>query len=166
MCAQSLQSCPTPCNPMDCSPPGSSVCGILLASILEWVAMPSSNESSLPRNQTRVPWVGHIVSRLFTAEPLRKPWKYECISSFAGRILSNLWIQYFSYLEFIQERYTFTHSTTSSPKELGSAQYATGDQWRNNSRKNERMEPKQKQHPVVDGTGDRSKVWCWKSNIP
>ena len=38
------------------------------------------------------------------------------------------------------------------------AQYATGDQWRNNSRKNERMEPKQKQHPAVDVTGDRSKV--------
>ena len=39
-----------------------------------------------------------------------------------------------------------------------SAQYATGDQWRNNSKKNEGMEPKQNQHPVVDGTGDRSKV--------
>ena len=37
-------------------------------------------------------------------------------------------------------------------------QYATGDQWRNNSRKNERMVPKQKQYPVVDVTGDRSKV--------
>ena len=43
-----------------------------------------------------------------------------------------------------------------------SAQYATGDQWKNNSRKNEGMEPKQKQHPVVDGTGDRSKVQCCK----
>ena len=42
------------------------------------------------------------------------------------------------------------------------AQYATGDQWRNNSRKNEEMEPKQKQHPVVDGTSDRSKVRCCK----
>ena len=42
------------------------------------------------------------------------------------------------------------------------AQYATGDQWRNNSRKNEEMEPKQKQHPVVDVTGDRSKVRCYK----
>ena len=40
------------------------------------------------------------------------------------------------------------------------AQYATGDQWRNNSRKNEGMEPKQKQYPVVDVTGDRSKVQC------
>ena len=42
------------------------------------------------------------------------------------------------------------------------AQYATEDQWRNNSRKNEGMEPKQKQHPVVDGTGDRGKVQCCK----
>ena len=42
------------------------------------------------------------------------------------------------------------------------AQYGTGDQWRNNSRKNEEMEPKQKQHPVVDVTGDRSKVRCCK----
>ena len=43
------------------------------------------------------------------------------------------------------------------PRSLG-AQYVTGDQWRNNSRKNEGMEPKQKQYPVLDGTGDRSKV--------
>ena len=42
------------------------------------------------------------------------------------------------------------------PRSLG-AQYATGDQWRNNSRKNEGMEPKQKQHQIVDGTGDRSR---------
>ena len=47
------------------------------------------------------------------------------------------------------------------PKSVG-AQYATGDQWRNNSRKNEEMEPKQKQHPVVDVTGDKSKVQCYK----
>ena len=38
------------------------------------------------------------------------------------------------------------------------ARYAPGDQWRDNSRKNEGVEPKQKQHPVVDATGDRSKV--------
>ena len=44
------------------------------------------------------------------------------------------------------------------------AQYVTGDQWRNNSRKNEGMKPKQKQYPVVDVTGDRSKVRCSKSN--
>ena len=74
------QSCPTLCNPVDCSSPGSSVHGILQARILEWVGAP----------------------------------------------------------------------------------YATEDQWRNNSRKNEGMEPKQKQYPAVDVTGDRSKVWCCK----
>ena len=43
------------------------------------------------------------------------------------------------------------------PRSVG-AQHATGDQWRNNSRKNEGMQPKQKQYPVVDVTGDKSKV--------
>ena len=43
------------------------------------------------------------------------------------------------------------------PRSVGT-QYATGDQWRNNSRKNEGMEPKQKQYPVADVTGDRSKI--------
>ena len=47
------------------------------------------------------------------------------------------------------------------PRLIG-AQYATGDKWRNNSRKNEGKERKQKQNPVVDGTGDRSKIWCNK----
>ena len=47
------------------------------------------------------------------------------------------------------------------PRLVG-AQYATGNQWRNNSRKNEEMKPKQKQHPVVDVTGDGSKVQCCK----
>ena len=42
------------------------------------------------------------------------------------------------------------------------AQYATGEDWKNNSRKNEEMEPKQKQHPVVDMTGDGSKVWYFQ----
>ena len=49
----------------------------------------------------------------------------------------------------------------NSPRSVG-AKYATGDQWRNNSRKNEDMEPKQKQHPVVDVTGDGIKVQCCK----
>ena len=47
------------------------------------------------------------------------------------------------------------------PSSVG-AQYATGDRWRNNSRKNEGTEPKQKQYPVVDVTGDRRKVQCYK----
>ena len=43
-----------------------------------------------------------------------------------------------------------------------SVQYATGEQWRNNSKKNEKIEPKQKQHPAVDVTGDGRKVWSYK----
>ena len=46
------------------------------------------------------------------------------------------------------------------PRSVG-AQYATGNQWTNNSRKNEGMEPKEKQNPVVDVTGDRSKAQCF-----
>ena len=45
------------------------------------------------------------------------------------------------------------------------AQYATGDQWRNKFIKNEGMEPKQKQYPVMDGTGDRSKLGPVNGNI-
>ena len=47
------------------------------------------------------------------------------------------------------------------PRSVG-AQYATGDQWRNNSRKNEGIEPKQKKYPVVHVTGDRRQVQCYK----
>ena len=49
------------------------------------------------------------------------------------------------------------------PRSVG-AQYATGEEWRNNSRKNEETEPKQKQHPVVDVTDDGSKVHAVKGN--
>ena len=50
------------------------------------------------------------------------------------------------------------------PRSVG-AQYATGDQWRNNSRKNEGMEPNQKQYPAVDVTGNRARSDAVKSNI-
>ena len=52
--AKSLQSCPTLCDAMDCSLPGSSVYGILQARMLEWVVMPSSRGSSQPRDQTHI----------------------------------------------------------------------------------------------------------------
>ena len=57
---KSLQSCPILCIPMDCSPPGSSVHGILQARILEWVAIPFSRGFSQPRNQT---WVSCVASK-------------------------------------------------------------------------------------------------------
>ena len=72
-CAKLLQSCPTLWDPMDCSPPGSSVHGLLQARILEWVAMPSSRGHSQPRNRTWVSCSSCITGRFFTTVPLRKP---------------------------------------------------------------------------------------------
>ena len=64
--AKSLQSYLTPCGPMDCSPPGSSVHGILQATILQWVAMPSSRGSSWPRDQVPVSYVSALAGSIFT----------------------------------------------------------------------------------------------------
>ena len=64
------QLSPTLCDLMDCSPPGSSVHGILQARILEWVAMPSSRESSPPRDQTHI---SCTAGRFLTTEPMGNP---------------------------------------------------------------------------------------------
>ena len=76
-----------------------------------------------------------------TGEENDKTLKYSCFENLMNSI----------------KRQKHTTLKDELPRWIG-AQYATGDQWRNNSRKNEEMEPKQKQHPVVDVTGDRSKV--------
>ena len=74
MCACPVaQSCPTLCNPMDCSPLGASVHGILQARILEWVAMPSSRGSSRPRDGPRNSCISCPAGRFFTAELPGKP---------------------------------------------------------------------------------------------
>ena len=66
----------------------------------------------------------------------------------------------YSYLENPMNRQKDRTLKDELPRSVG-AQYATGDQWKNNSRKNEETEPKQK-HPVVDVTGDGSQVRCCK----
>ena len=73
VCTKSFHSCLTLCDPMDCSPPGSSVQGILQASILEWIAMPSSRGSSRPRDWACGFCGSYIAGRRFTAEPRGKP---------------------------------------------------------------------------------------------
>ena len=60
MCVKLLQSCPNLCDPMDCSPTGSSVHGILQARILKWIAISSSRGSSWPRDQTHISYVSCI----------------------------------------------------------------------------------------------------------
>ena len=67
------QSCPTLCDPMDCSPSGSSVYGILQARILEWVAMPYSRGSSWPRDRTSISCISCIASGFFIIEPAGRP---------------------------------------------------------------------------------------------
>ena len=71
--ANSFQSGPTLCDSMDCSPPGSSVHGILQARILVWVAMSSSRGSFQPKDQTRVSYVSCVGRRsLFTTSTIWK----------------------------------------------------------------------------------------------
>ena len=65
-CAQSLQPCPTLCDPKDRTPPGSSVHGIFQARILEWVAMPSSRGCSQTRDWTCVSCVSCTAGGFFT----------------------------------------------------------------------------------------------------
>ena len=67
--AQSPQSCLTLCDPMECSPPGSSFLGIFQARILEHVAMPSFRGSSQPRDWIRVSCVSCTTGGFFTVEP-------------------------------------------------------------------------------------------------
>ena len=82
VCANGLQLCPTLCNPMDCCMPGCSVHGILLARILEWVAMPFSRGSSWPRDWTWVSCSSCIADRFFTMshwgspKSQEYPWKF------------------------------------------------------------------------------------------
>ena len=97
----------------------------------------------MPRGATQDQWV--MVERYdrmrSTGEGNGKPLQYSCLENPMNRM----------------KRQNDRILKEELPRSVG-AQYATGDQWRNNSRKNEGMEPTQKQHPVVDVTGDRSKV--------
>ena len=82
MCAKLLQSCLSLCNTMDCSPPGSSVHGILQARVLEWVAMPSSRGSSDPGMEPSALKSPPLVGGLFitSATWLFRKWKWSLLS--------------------------------------------------------------------------------------
>ena len=87
----SFQSCPTLCNPTDCSPPGSSVRGILQARILEWVAVPSSRGSSWPRDRTPISRFLHWQA---VSLPLAPPGKAQWLSIQFSSVqsLSRVWL--------------------------------------------------------------------------
>ena len=81
----------------------------------------------------------------YTGEGNGKPLEYSCLENPMNSM----------------KRQKYTTLKNELPRLVGS-QFTTGDQWRNNSRKIEEMESKQKQHPVVNVTGDESKVLCYK----
>ena len=76
--AKSFQSCPTLCNPMDSSPPGSSVHGILQARILEWLALSSSRISSQLRGRTHVSQSLALAGRFFMTSGTREAHVHTC----------------------------------------------------------------------------------------
>ena len=97
---KSLQSCPILCDPMDCSPPGSSAHGILQAKILEWVVTPSSRGSSWPRDRTCVSLSlssPTLVGIFLTTEPPGKPqWFSTEVKYSPLRTIGNFW-KHFDY---------------------------------------------------------------------
>ena len=84
------QSCPTLCSHVDCSPPRSSVHGILQARILEWIAISFSRRSSRPRDQTQV---SCIAGRFFTLWATRKDWVLNLIWLVSLQEEENMWQQ-------------------------------------------------------------------------
>ena len=91
MHAHLLQSCPTPCNPIDCNLPGSSVYGISQARILEWVAISSSRGSSQPRDRTCISCFSCTGSGIFTTGTTREALNVtSCLCKCTGFILRSL----------------------------------------------------------------------------
>ena len=88
-----VQPCLTLCDPMDCSPPGSSVHGIFQARVLEWVAIFFSRGSSQPRDRT---WVSHIVSRCFTDWATREV--MNIYFNFNFKLITNFFFFYYKYV--------------------------------------------------------------------
>ena len=99
------QSCPTLCNPMDCSLPSSSIHGILQARILEWIAISFSRGSSRPRDWTQV---SHIVGRCFTMWATRKVhqegWGEGKNEEFGINIYPLLYIKYLTNKDLLYSR--------------------------------------------------------------
>ena len=115
-----------------------------LANLITWTTA-LSNSMKLSHAVWGHPrWMGHgeTTGKMWsTGEGNGKPLRYSCLENPVNNM----------------KRQKDRTLKEELPRSVG-AQYAIGDQWRNNSRKNEGMEPKQKQHPVVDVTGDRSRV--------
>ena len=97
------QSCPTLCDPVDCSPPGSSVHGILQARILEWVAISFSRGSSRPRDRTQVSCIAGRCFNLWTSREAQSTTNFELICIFLKKGSPTIYMYLgsaFGYLNF------------------------------------------------------------------
>ena len=111
---KSLQLCSTLCDPMDCSPPGSSAHGILQVRIMDWVAMPFSRESSQPRDRTHISCLLHWQVGSLPLAPPGKP-KYsilyiifKCSSQFIISIITELFQLFVSIISNQFNYHSFT----------------------------------------------------------
>ena len=137
---------------MYCSLWDSSIHGIFQARELEWVAISFSRGFSQPRDQTCVSCIAsrrlyHLSHQgsLSTGEGNGKPLQYSCLDNPMNSM----------------KRQKYRTLKDEFPRLVG-VKYATGEEQRNSSRKNEEAEPKQKGHTVVDVSGGECKVWCCK----
>ena len=85
MCVLVAQSCPTLCNPMDCSRPGSSVHKIFQARVLEWVAFPTSRDLPSPGTEPTSLESPELAGRFFTTAPPGKPMCFSSLLSGRGK---------------------------------------------------------------------------------
>ena len=119
-----------------------------LANLITWTTA-LSNSVKLSHAMWGHPrWMGHseeVWQNVVTRKGNGKPLQYSCLENPMNSM----------------KRKNDRILKEELPRSVG-AQYATGDQWRNSSKKNEEMEPKWKQCPVVDVTGDGNEVWCCK----
>ena len=104
LCAKSLQSCLTLCDPMDCSTPGSSVLRIIQARILEWVAMPSFRGSSRPRDWTHIAYVSCIGRRVL--------YHYHHLGDQGASIQVSKWLHHFTFSVTVHRGFDFSISNS------------------------------------------------------
>ena len=125
MWCEVAQSCPTLCDPMDCSLPGCSLHGILQARVLEWVAITFSRGSFPPKNRTQV---SHIISRRFTIFQLRSQGQHLFTSCFVqqSKFLFTLklhWVFCYLILRALKANTKFQNHSHHNPKPVKFKQF-------------------------------------------
>ena len=130
MGANSLQLCLTFCNPVDCSPSGSSVHGILQATILEWVAILSSRGSSRPSNQTSVSCGSCISGMFFTNEPPGKTSLIiQCVNCISIKLLKLNEIYGYNNFILTQQNYVIQCDKVERKQFLNWESYTLNTDW-------------------------------------